>query len=481
MLIKQENLPEDFDVIKYLKEHEKKELLRFITCGSVDDGKSTLIGRLLHDTKMVFEDQLAAVVKDSKKCGTTGERVDLALLVDGLQSEREQGITIDVAYRYFATEKRKFVIADTPGHEQYTRNMATGASSAELAIILIDSRRGILTQTRRHSFIVSLLGIRNLVVTINKMDLVDYSEEIFNDICKDFELNVIPSLPGEEKQLYFLPISALEGDNVVEKSSNMDFYNGKTLLEILDSVEICSYKNDLGNDFRFPVQFVNRPNLDFRGYSGTIASGHISVGDEIMVLPSKKSSLVKSIILPDFSNQSESEVQSIPMAFAPMAITLIVEDQIDIKRGDMIVKAIRPPITSDAFEVMVVWMNEQPLIPGENYIFKRATTTFNGSFERIKFKKDISNFSEISAEVLNLNEIGCCHLLIDRQIAADSYFRNRYTGGFIVIDRHSNSTLAAGMIIRAIERIEKAKTDMLACEFNAFVRRNFPDWGCKKL
>lgn len=481
MLIKKENLSDSFDVIEYLKEHEKKELLRFITCGSVDDGKSTLIGRLLHDTKMIFEDQLAAVEKDSKKCGTTGDRVDLALLVDGLQSEREQGITIDVAYRYFATDKRKFIIADTPGHEQYTRNMATGASTAELAIILIDARKGVLTQTRRHSYIVSLLGIKNLVVAVNKMDLVGYSEEIFKDICRDYELNVMPNLPGEEKKLFFIPISALEGDNVVENSSNTSFYQGKSLLEILDTIEIGSYRNDLKNEFRLPVQFVNRPNSDFRGYAGTIASGRILVGDEIMVLPSRKTTTVKSIILPNFSDQKLGENQGLNEAFAPMAVTLILADEIDIKRGDMIVKALRPTKVADSFAAMVVWMSEQELAPGENYLIKRATTTFNGYFEQINFKKDINSFSEVSADKLSLNEIGSCNLVIDRKIAADSYFKNRFTGGFIVIDRYTNNTLGAGMIIKPVDRAAKTSIDRFAAEFNAFVRRTFPDWGCKEI
>jgi sulfate adenylyltransferase subunit 1 len=481
MIVKQEHVSEEFNVEKYLKEHENKEMLRFITCGSVDDGKSTLIGRLLHDTKMIFEDQLAAIEKDSKKCGTTGDRIDLALLVDGLQSEREQGITIDVAYRFFTTDRRKFIIADTPGHEQYTRNMATGASTAELAIILIDARKGVLTQTRRHSYIASLLGIKNIIVTINKMDLVDYSQEIYEDIKKDYELNVIPNLPGSDKKIYYLPISALEGDNVVEKSANTPYYGGKTLIELLDTIKVSNFKDDLVNDFRFPVQFVNRPHLDFRGYAGTIAGGRIRVGDEIMVLPSKKTTRIKKIVPPAVHQDDKNSVISIDEAFAPMAVTLTLEEEIDVKRGDMIVPANRMPNVSDSFEVMVVWMNEEPLKEGNGYIIKRSTTVLNGVFSKLLFKKDINNFDEIAAESLHLNEIGCCEMNTDRLLAGDSYDKNRQAGGFIIIDRHSNNTLGAGMIINSLQKQSDKKHDGIETELNAFIRRYFPDWGCKKL
>lgn len=479
MIINQEKLSEDFNVEQYLKEHENKEMLRFITCGSVDDGKSTLIGRLLHDTKMIFEDQLAAIEKDSKKCGTTGDRIDLALLVDGLQSEREQGITIDVAYRFFTTDRRKYIIADTPGHEQYTRNMATGASTAELAIILIDARKGVLTQTKRHSYIASLLGIKNIIVTVNKMDLVGYSREVFEDIKKDYELNVIPNLPGSDIKIFYLPVSALEGDNVVDKSANTPYYEGKTLLELLDSVETRNFKDDLTSDFRLPVQYVNRPHLDFRGYAGTVAAGRIRVGDEIMVFPSKKTSRVKAIVPPaiDFTG----ETVTLNEAFSPMAITLTLEDEIDIKRGDMIVPAHCAPEISDNFEVMVVWMNEDPLQTGNSYVIKRATTVLNGVFPKVIYRKDINNFAELSADKLHLNEIGCCELTTDRLLATDRYDINRQTGGFIIIDRHTNNTLGAGMILGSLQKQAAGRNAVIESELNAFVRRYFPDWGCRKI
>jgi sulfate adenylyltransferase subunit 1 len=481
MIIKQHEHDKDFNVETYLKEHENKEMLRFITCGSVDDGKSTLIGRLLHDTKMIFEDQLAAIEKDSKKCGTTGDRVDLALLVDGLQSEREQGITIDVAYRFFATDKRKFIIADTPGHEQYTRNMATGASTAELAIILIDARKGVLTQTRRHSYIAALLGIKNIIVTINKMDLVDYSQEVYEDIKKDYELSVLPNLPGSDKKIYYLPISALEGDNVVENSSKTPYYKGKPLLELLDTMEVKNFEDELINDFRFPVQFVNRPHLDFRGYCGTIASGRIRAGDEIIVLPSRKTTRIKSIIPPDVTEAEKSDVSTVDEAFAPMAVTLTLEDEIDVRRGDMIVPAHKVPRVSDSFETMVVWMNEKPLDVGETYVIKRASTLINGTFKKILYKKDVNTFEEPAADKLELNEIGCCELNTDRLLAADAYDKNRHTGSFIIIDRYTNNTLGAGMIKASLQQSGKKQNAGLEAELNAFIRQHFPGWGCKEL
>ncbi len=347
------------DILEYLKQHENKELLRFLTCGNVDDGKSTLIGRLLYDSKMIYEDQLAAVTKDSTKVGTTGDRPDLALLVDGLQAEREQGITIDVAYRYFSTAKRKFIIADTPGHEQYTRNMATGASTCDLAIILIDARYGVQTQTRRHSFIASLLGIKHIVVAVNKMDLLDFSEERFNEIEADYlafakKLNLT--------NVRFVPMSALDGDNVVERSARAPWYKGKTLMEILESVEIAKDKN-LEN-FRLPVQYVNRPNLDFRGFCGTIAAGTIQPGDTIMALPSQKTSKVERLVTWD---------GDLPEAFAGQAITLTLEDEIDISRGDVIVKVGDQPTVGKKLNADVVWMNEAALIPGKPYNLKFAS------------------------------------------------------------------------------------------------------------
>jgi len=447
----------------YLKEHENKEICRFITCGSVDDGKSTLIGRLLYDSKMIFEDQLAAIEKDSKKSGTTGDKIDLALLVDGLSSEREQGITIDVAYRFFSTEKRKFIIADTPGHEQYTRNMATGASTADIAIILIDARQGVLTQTKRHSYIASLLGIKNLVVAINKMDLVDFSQDRYNEIVEQYQKEVLPNLPTTHYSLHtsFIPISALDGDNIVSNSLKCSWYNEPPLMELLDTLDIQNSKLNIQNSFRMPVQYVNRPHLNFRGFCGTIASGEINVGDEITVLPSRKTSKVKEIILPSAVSSEKLVVSSkntthyplltTNLAYAPMAITITLEDEIDISRGDMIVKSDNIPQVANKFTTMVVWMSETPMGLNTNYIIKRATSVINGSFKSIEYKKDINSFEELSANKLELNDIACCTLSLDRQIAVDPYEKNRYTGSFIVIDRYTNETLAAGMIISSIK------------------------------
>ncbi|MCH8553489.1 MAG: sulfate adenylyltransferase subunit CysN, partial [Natronospirillum sp.] len=352
------------DIEAYLKQHENKELLRFLTCGSVDDGKSTLIGRLLHDSKMIYEDQLAAIESDSGRHGTTGEKIDMALLVDGLQAEREQGITIDVAYRYFSTAKRKFIIADTPGHEQYTRNMATGASNCELAIILIDARNGVQTQTRRHSFIASLLGIRNVVVAVNKMDLVDYSEKVYQDIREDY---LAFSDQLDFGHIHFVPMSALEGDNVVNRSANTPWYDGQTLMELLESIPITEDR-DLEH-FRFPVQYVNRPNLNFRGFAGTIASGIVRPGDPVMALPSGKQSRVKSVVTYD---------GELDEAFVAQAVTLTLEDEIDISRGDMLVNPIDLPQRGRKFVAKLVWMNEAVMTPGKQYDFKVGVSTSAG-------------------------------------------------------------------------------------------------------
>ncbi|MGD9553185.1 MAG: sulfate adenylyltransferase subunit CysN [Arcobacteraceae bacterium] len=470
----------------YLKEHENKEILRFITCGSVDDGKSTLIGRLLYDSKMIFEDQLASIEKDSKKSGTTGDKIDLALLVDGLASEREQGITIDVAYRFFSTDRRKFIIADTPGHEQYTRNMATGASTADLAIILIDARQGVLTQTKRHSYIASLLGIKNLIVAINKMDLVDFSSERFESIKKDYE-EIIPNLPhSSEINFSYIPISALDGDNIVSISPKCSWYKGLPLMGLLDSLPIHKDEND---DFRLPVQYVNRPHLNFRGFSGTIASGTISVGDEITVLPSRKTSVVKSIVSNDVKDLrplgKDEVVETIETAFAPMATTITLKDEIDISRGDMIVKSNSIPQVSNKLSVMVVWMNEKPLELNGNYIIKRATSVINGTFKAIEYKKDINTFKEIATDKLELNDIAKCTLALDRQIAVDPYNKNRHTGSFIIIDRYNNTTVGAGMIVESVQDSEfshqiKEYTDAEKA-LNQYIRDNFPEWGCKEI
>ncbi len=472
----------------YLKEHENKEILRFITCGSVDDGKSTLIGRLLYDSKMIFEDQLAAIEKDSKKSGTTGDKIDLALLVDGLASEREQGITIDVAYRFFSTDKRKFIIADTPGHEQYTRNMATGASTADLAIILIDARQGILTQTKRHSYIASLLGIKNLIVAINKMDLVDFSQDTFEQIKKDYQ-DIIPNLPhNEDINFEYIPISALDGDNILTNSDKSSWYKGLPLMQLLDSVAIHKDEND---DFRLPVQYVSRPHLNFRGFSGTIASGTICVGDEITVLPSRKTSVVKSIVSNEIKDLrpigKDETVETMPSAFAPMATTITLKDEIDISRGDMIVKSNSIPQVSNKLNVMVVWMDEKKLELNSNYIIKRASSVINGTFKSIEYKKDINTFDEIKANGLELNDIAQCTLSLDRQIAVDPYNENRHTGSFIIIDRYTNSTVGAGMIVSAVENKsvnEEEKTreyTKAETELNAYIRNNFPEWECKEI
>ena len=421
------------DIDAYLKQHERKQLLRLITCGSVDDGKSTLIGRLLYDSKMIYEDQLTQLEADSKLVGTTGGQFDPALLTDGLKAEREQGITIDVAYRYFSTAKRKFIIADTPGHEQYTRNMATGASTADLAIILIDARHGVLTQTKRHSFIVSLLGIRHVVVAINKMDLVDFSEDRFNEICDEYRsFSMRLDLPD----LHFIPISALNGDNVVDRSESASWYSGSTLMNFLETVYIGSDRNL--QDFRMPVQYVNRPNLDFRGFCGTISSGIIRPGEEIMVLPSRQTSKVKDIVT--FDGKLEE-------AFAPLSITLTLEDEIDASRGDMIVRPGNLPHSRDQIEAMLVWMNSDSMVPGKTYLFKHTSQTQPGTIDTLKYRVDVNTLHRNPAPQLELNEIGRVSISLNAPIHFDAYRRNRSTGAFIVVDRITNATVAAGMIL----------------------------------
>ncbi len=427
------------DINAYLAQHERKELLRFLTCGNVDDGKSTLIGRLLHDSKMIYEDQLAAVQADSVKSGTTGAgKIDLALLVDGLQAEREQGITIDVAYRYFSTATRKFIIADTPGHEQYTRNMATGASTCDLAIILIDARYGVQTQTKRHSFIASLLGIQHVIVAINKMDLVDYSEEAFNKIKQDY-LKFIETLDLHD--VIFIPMSALDGDNVVNPSENMPWFTGMPLMEALNTVTIANDRNF--TNARFPVQYVNRPNLDFRGFCGTVASGIFHKGDVITALPSGKSSKIKSIVTYD---------GDLEQAFAPMAVTFTLEDEIDISRGDMIVGQEETPATvADKFKAHIVWMTEKALAPGRQYTIKLATRSVSGSVSMIHHRIDVNTLEHHDANELNLNEIGCCTVSVNAPVVFDPYKTSRGTGSFIIIDRLTNGTVGAGMIVGATE------------------------------
>ncbi len=421
------------DIDAYLTQHERKELLRFITCGSVDDGKSTLIGRLFYESKMIYEDQLAAIRKDTSRYGTTGEDVDLALFTDGLEDERQQGITIDVAYRYFSTDRRKFIIADTPGHEQYTRNMATGASTADLAIILVDARHGILPQTKRHSFIVSLLGIRHIVVAINKMDIVDYDEAVFERIKADYiDFASRLDLPD----VHFMPISALKGDNVVTNSPRMPWHSGPPLMTLLETVYIGSDRNM--EDFRFPVQVVLRPNLDYRGFAGTIASGIIRRGDEVMSLPSRKKSRVKSIVT--FDGELDE-------AFASQSVTLTLEDEIDSSRGDMLVRPGNVPKVDHRFEAMIVWMSEEPLVPGRQYLFKQTSKVVPGAVSTLRYRVDINTLHRQPAPTLALNEIGRCSVTLTSPIAHDAYRRNRTTGGFIMIDRLTNATVAAGMIL----------------------------------
>lgn len=459
------------DIIGYLKQHEEKDLLRFITCGSVDDGKSTLIGRLLFDSKMIFEDHMTAIVKDSKKFNTTDESFDLALLVDGLQSEREQGITIDVAYRYFATEQRKFIIADTPGHEQYTRNMVTGASTCDLAIILIDARHGVQVQTRRHSYICSLLGIKHVIVAINKMDAVGYDQAVYKKIKADYrelakQLNI-----GD---IRFVPVSALKGDNVVNESEHMPWYPGSTLMRLLNTIQI---NDDTNGQFRFAVQYVNRPNLDFRGFCGTIASGDIRVGDTIEALPSGKQSKVKSIVTFDGDLDSAHEA---------MAITITLEDEIDIGRGDMLVRPHDKPASSKHFAADVVWMAEESLHLDREYLIKVGTNTVYGSVIAINHQIDVNTLAETPATQLALNEIGCCNFEVNEAVQFDAYSENRATGAFIIIDRLTNATVGAGMIRGAIEgQVTTIKTTHPFSEFeielNTLVRKHFPHWDAKNI
>jgi sulfate adenylyltransferase subunit 1 len=473
----------DSDIERYLKEHEHKDMLRFLTCGSVDDGKSTLIGRLLYDSKMIFEDQLAAAESESKKYGTTGEKIDMALLVDGLQSEREQGITIDVAYRFFATDRRKYIIADTPGHEQYTRNMVTGASTADVAIILIDARKGILTQTRRHTYIVNLLGIRHIIVAVNKMDLVDFSQARFEEIKTAYEHEVLSQLPSatdHRPSTYYIPMSALDGDNVVDKSTKTPWFEGVPLLELLDTMDVSAVQ-DAGT-FRFPVQYVNRPNLDFRGFCGTVAAGCVRVGDAITVLPSGKTTRVKSILNSGDITESHRDV-TCEAACAPMAVTLTTEDEVDISRGDMIVHSDAVPRVSNTLKVMLVWMDDTPMTPGQPYDIKRAASVLSGRFEHINYKVDVNTYAREQVETLALNDIASCRLVLGRPIAADRYSDNRQTGSFIVIDRLTDNTVGAGMIVDVAARtVEEAPAvSAFELELNQLIRKHFPHWGARDM
>jgi bifunctional enzyme CysN/CysC len=427
------------DIEAYLHQHERKGLLRFITCGSVDDGKSTLIGRLLFDSKMLFEDQLAAIEADSKKWGTQGEDIDFALLVDGLAAEREQGITIDVAFRYFSTDRRKFIVADTPGHEQYTRNMITGASTADVAVILVDARKGVLTQTRRHSYLVSLIGIRKVVLAINKMDLMAYSEKVFRDITDSY-LEFARQIGLED--ITPIPLSALKGDNMLAHSERTPWYQGPTLMGYLETVEVDEQRQQT-EALRLAVQWVNRPNLDFRGFAGTIASGRIRPGDRIRAQPSGRESTVARIVTAD---------GDLPLAVAGQSITLTLNDEIDISRGDLISSAGAPAEVADQFEATLVWMSEEPMLPGRQYLLKIGTNTVNATVAEPKYKVNVNSMEHLAARKLDLNEIGVCNVSLNRPVAFDPYTRNRETGGFILIDRMSNNTVGAGMLHFALRR-----------------------------
>ena len=442
------------DVLAYLNVHESKSFLRFITCGSVDDGKSTLIGRLLYDSRQIYEDQLVSIEKESKKLGTQGDKVDLALLVDGLAAEREQGITIDVAYRYFSTNKRKFIVADTPGHVQYTRNMATGASTADVAVLLIDARYGLQEQSRRHAYIISLFGVKRVVLAINKMDLNNFDQSVFNAIEVDFR--------KFSENLGFLditciPISALNGDNVTTLSNRSKWYKGPSLLNFLEHVDVD--QNSFEAPFRLPVQWVNRPNLDFRGFSGTITSGVINVGDSITVSPSGKRSKVKEIV---------THGGNLKTACENMAITLTLEDQIDISRGDMISTSDNPTAQADQFQAHILWMNEKELFPGRQYLLKTINKTVLASISNLKYKVDINDFSEVADKTLGLNEIGVATLVLSAPIAFDAYSDNRKTGSIIIIDRQTNETVGVGMIDFALRRSSNVVWQDL--EVNKFIR-----------
>ena len=426
------------DISTYLQQHESKPLLRFITCGSVDDGKSTLIGRLLYESKRLFDDQLAALEADSRRHGTQGERIDYALLLDGLAAEREQGITIDVAYRYFDTDRRKYIVADCPGHEQYTRNMATGASTADLAVVLVDARKGLLQQTRRHSYIISLLGIGQVVLAVNKMDLVDYDQNVFERIADEYRA-LAAQLGIAHVQV--IPLSALEGQNLSTRSALMPWYAGPSLLEHLDAVELADH--DAASGLRLPVQWVNRPNQDFRGFAGTLAAGQVRAGDAVVVLPSARRSTVRQVLGPD---------GPLDVAVAGQAVTLTLADEIDVSRGDVIAAAGDPPEVADQFAAHVLWMDDAALLPGRPYWLQIGSRTVAVSVSEIKHRVDVNTQEKLAAKRLELNEVGYCNLSLDEPIAFEPYVRNRALGGFILIDRQSNATVAAGTLDFALRR-----------------------------
>jgi len=441
------------DIEAYLQNHQYKTLLRFITCGSVDDGKSTLIGRLLYESKMLFEDQLQALEADSKKMGTQGKNLDFALLVDGLAAEREQGITIDVAYRFFSTDQRKFIVADTPGHEQYTRNMVTGASTADLAIVLVDARQGILTQTKRHTYLVSLMGIKHIVLAVNKMDLVHYDKATYDTILasyQDFikELEIHHEIQSSELKIVPIPISALVGDNITTHSNQMGWYQGPTLMEYLEGVPL-EQDQALKRPFRLPVQWVNRPHHEFRGFSGTIVSGDIILGEEINIQPSGKITTVKSIVIKD---------GLLERAIAGQAITLTLSEEVDISRGDVFTKLKSPATVADQFDAHLVWMGEESLFPGRSYLLKLATQTVNATISKIKYEVNINTLEKLAAEKLDLNAVAKCNIVTDKPLVFDSFQDNPAMGSFILIDRMTNNTVGAGMVRFALRRSSNIQT-----------------------
>ncbi|MCW3171523.1 sulfate adenylyltransferase subunit CysN [Shewanella subflava] len=456
-------------VKQYLALQQNKGLLRFLTCGSVDDGKSTLIGRLLHDSAQIYEDQLASLKSDSAKMGTTGEAIDLALLVDGLQAEREQGITIDVAYRYFSSEKRKFIIADTPGHEQYTRNMATGASTCDLAVILVDARYGVQTQTKRHAFIASLLGLRHFVVAVNKMDLVGFDEKVFNQIQADFADFV---KDFGDLDIHYVPLSALNGDNVVNRSTQSDWYTGGTLLELLETIDTQRELSEL--PVRFPVQYVLRPNLDFRGFSGTLSSGVLKVGDEVVALPSNKRSKVERIVTFD---------GDLTEAVAGQAVTITLEDEIDISRGDLLAKPDSAPSLANHIVADLVWMDEKPLQIGQLYDVKVAGKKTQAVVSEIEYITDVNTLERSAATSLSLNTIARVKLDLTETVVLDAYSLVRDTGGMILIDRLSNATVAAVMVVDGYQGQKQVSSEFSAfeLEFNALVRKHYPHWNARDI
>ncbi|RJU84734.1 MAG: sulfate adenylyltransferase subunit CysN [Candidatus Poseidoniales archaeon] len=427
------------DIELYLKKHEEKEMLRFITCGSVDDGKSTLIGRMLYESHMLYDDHLSTLKKDSKQIGTQETGLDFALLVDGLSAEREQGITIDVAYRFFSTDKRKYIVADTPGHEEYTRNMATGSSTADVAIILVDARNGIMTQTRRHSFIVSMLGVKKIILAVNKLDLVNYSKQIYHEIVEEYTTFAKNALEIEE--ITSIPISALLGDNITSSSDNTTWYTGPTIMEYLETVKLEG--KNFSNPFRMPVQWVNRPNLDFRGYCGMIASGKIEPGDKIRILPGGKNSTVKSIL---FDNKE------LEIATSGQSVTIILEDEIDVSRGNMIVSAENPSGEADQFQAHILWLSDDAMIPGRQYIFKSNSQIASLNLGKLKYQINVNSLNHVPAKDLKLNQIAVCNISLDKRIAFDPYKENKTTGGFIIIDKITNHTVGMGLIDFALRR-----------------------------